>query len=115
MHERNPEFAATRIQSAFRGLPCEFKEATKYWYDINDLDHSITYVDLGHFIRGGAAIIAQNIEEKSLDIYSFQRLVSDLINLLLEFQNVEATYCVLQHDDHWMCTKCHFKQILCLA
>ncbi|KAF3948610.1 hypothetical protein CMV_025414 [Castanea mollissima] len=49
---------------------------------------------------GGAAIIAQNIEEKSLDIYSFQRLASDLINLLLEFQNVEATYCVLQHDDH---------------
>ncbi|KAF3952045.1 hypothetical protein CMV_022359 [Castanea mollissima] len=56
-----------------------------------------------------------NIKEKSLDIYSFQRLASDLINLLLEFQNVEATYCVLQHDDHWMCTKCHFKQILCLA
>ncbi|KAM3685994.1 hypothetical protein ACJW31_11G162800 [Castanea mollissima] len=62
---------------------------------------------------GGAAIIAQNIEEKSLDIYSFQqRPASDLINLLLEFQNVEATYCVLQHDDHWMCTKCHFKQIV---
>ncbi|KAF3947579.1 hypothetical protein CMV_026306 [Castanea mollissima] len=27
----------------------------------------------------------------------------------------EATYLVLQHDDQWMCTTCHFEQILCLA
>ena len=28
---------------------------------------------------------------------------------------LQATYLVLQHDDQWECTKCHFKQILCLA
>ncbi|XP_075645777.1 uncharacterized protein LOC142616910 [Castanea sativa] len=43
------------------------------------------------------------------------RLALELINLLLEFQNVEATYRVLQPDDQWMCAKCYFKQILCLA
>ncbi|KAF3968478.1 hypothetical protein CMV_007633 [Castanea mollissima] len=79
-------------------------EGNGFLEGLRSKDH--TYVDLGHFIRGGAAIIAQNIEEKSLDIYSFQRLASDLINLLLEFQNVEATYCVLQHDDHWIIVTC---------